>query len=171
MSLYEVSVPVFLRGLDNLAGLLRKGEAHAVEKGIEPNTLLRAQLAPDMFNLVRQVQSVSDSAKAGGARLAGMPVPSFADTETTFADLFERIAKTVQFLEGIKPADIDGDASRQISVKLRADEHQFTRVQYLTTFALPNFFFHIATAYDVMRNQGVPLGKMDYLGNLDFARK
>src|ERR1700754_4994281 len=135
MSLYEVSIPVFLRGLNNLTSLLQKGEAHAREKGISPDALLQAQLAPDMFNLVRQVQSVSDSAKAGGARLAGVPVPSFADTETTFADLYERIAKTVQFLQGIKPADIDGDTSRQISLKMRTGEFQFTQVQYLTAFA------------------------------------
>lgn len=169
MSLYEVSIPVFLRGLNNLASLLRKGEAHANEKDIAPDTLLRAKLAPDMFNLVRQVQSASDAAKAGGARLAGAPVPSFADTETTFADLHERIAKTVRFLEGIKPADVDGDASRKVTLKLSSGELNFTAVQYLTTFALPNFFFHVATAYDVLRNQGVPLGKMDYLGNMDFA--
>ncbi|MFC4277788.1 DUF1993 domain-containing protein [Achromobacter aloeverae] len=169
MPLSQVSIPVFVRGLNVLAALLRKGEAHAREQGLPPEQLLQARLAPDMFNLVRQVQSVSDAAKAGGARLAGVPVPGMPDTETTFAELQERIAKTVRFLESLSPADVDADMERPIEVKAGSIVLKFTPVPYLTTFALPNFYFHITTAYDILRNQGVPLGKMDYLGDLSFA--
>jgi hypothetical protein len=171
MSLYEISVPVLLRGLANLASILRKGEAYAKEQGVDPQKLLQATLAPDMFNLIRQVQSVSDAAKAAGARLSGIEVPSFADTEATFAELHERIAKTVRFLEGVVRADVDGQEDREVVVKLRSGDLRFQAMQYLQTFTLPNFYFHIATAYDVLRHQGVPLGKMDYLGSMDFARK
>jgi hypothetical protein len=170
-SFYQFSVPVFLRGLNVLAELLRKGEAHAQAQGTNPAELLEARLAPDMFNLVRQVQSVSDAAKAGGARLAAVEVPSMADTETTFAELQERIAKTVRFLETLKPADLDGHEGREVAVKLRSGELRFTAQHYLLTFALPNFFFHITTAYDILRHKGVAVGKMDYLGNFDFARQ
>jgi hypothetical protein len=171
MSLYEISVPVLLRGLSNLAAILTKAEAYANEKGVDPQTLLKATLAPDMFNLVRQVQSVSDAAKAAGARLSGAEVPSFADTEGSFAELHERIAKTARFLEGVARADVDGQEDREVVVKLRSGDLRFQAMQYLQTFTLPNFYFHIATAYDVLRHQGVPLGKMDYLGSMDFARK
>ncbi|OWT70227.1 MULTISPECIES: DUF1993 family protein [unclassified Achromobacter] len=169
MPLFQVSIPVFLRGLNVLAELLRKGEAHAQEQGVPADQLLQAKLAPDMFNLVRQVQSASDAAKAGGARLAGLAVPSMADTETTFAELRERIAKTVQFLETVAEDDVNADMQRPIEIKTGRGTLKFTPVPYLTTFALPNFYFHVTTAYDILRNQGVPLGKMDYLGDLSFA--
>lgn len=170
-SLYQISIPVFLRGLQNLTHVLQKGEAHAQANGIDPTQLLDARLAPDMFNLVRQVQSVSDAAKAGGARLAGIDVPSFPDTESTFAELHERIGKTVRFLESINSSDLDGHEARAVSVKLRSGELRFTALQYLLTFALPNFYFHVTTAYDVLRHQGVALVKMDFLGSFEPAKE
>ncbi|ALM86675.1 DUF1993 family protein [Bordetella sp. N] len=169
MPLFQVSIPVFLRGLNVLAELLRKGEAHAQAQNVPADQLLQARLAPDMFNLVRQVQSASDAAKAGAARLAGMAVPSMADTETTFAELQERIAKTVRFLETVSEDDVNADMERAIEFKVGPYAVRFTPVPYLTTFVLPNFYFHVTTAYDILRNQGVPLGKLDYLGDMSFA--
>lgn len=169
MSLYACSVPVFIRALQNLAAELRKAETHIQAQGGQADSLLHAALAPDMFNLIRQVQSASDTAKGAGARLAGVTVPSYADTETTFAALQERIAKTVAFLESLSEEGFGAVA--EVTVPLKSGSLTFAPMQYLTVFALPNFFFHAVTAYDVMRAQGIPLGKLDFLGSLDFARK
>ncbi|KPC49686.1 DUF1993 domain-containing protein [Amantichitinum ursilacus] len=166
ISLYHASVPVFLRGLDNLEAVLRKAQAHAAEKQLDPAALLSARLAPDMFDLTRQVQSACDAAKAGTARLAGQTPPSFADTETTFAELFERIAKTVAFIKSVPASDIDGHEDRVVTLKMRGGEVSFAPVPYLLSFVLPNFYFHLTTAYGVMRHYGVQLGKLDYLGTL-----
>ena len=168
-SIYEASIPMMVRMLQKLAAILDKAVAHAETQGIDPATLLEARLAPDMFNLTRQVQSAADAAKTCAARLAGEPPPSYPDTETTFAELQARIAKTIAYIQDFRPELIDGAESRTITLPLRKQPVSFRGSDYLTQFALPNFFFHVATAYDVLRQQGVPLGKMDYLGSLQTA--
>jgi len=164
LSLYDLSVPVFTRGLGQLAHLLDKGLAHAQAHDIDTATLVGARLAPDMFTLAGQVQSASDASKLGAARLAGITAPSFPDTETTYEELQARVAKTLDFLKTVDRASIDGFESRAVVVKSRRGEMHFTADRYLLQFALPNFFFHLTTAYGVLRHAGVPLGKMDYLG-------
>ncbi|WP_374383179.1 DUF1993 family protein [Dongia sp.] len=164
LSIYRASIPVLVRGLKNLSHLLTKGEAYAAAKGLPASALIEASLAPDMYNLARQVQLASDSAKGCGARLAGIENPSFADTETTFADLQARIEKTVAFLQSITEAQLDGADTRQVTMKLRSGEKHFVGADYLFNFVLPNFYFHVTTAYDILRHKGVELGKPDYLG-------
>lgn len=165
-SIYRASVPVLIRGLENLSAILAKGEAFAAETKIDPSELVRASLAPDMYALARQVQVASDSAKGCGARLAGMEPPSFPDTETTFAELHTRIDKTIAFLKGIPAAQLAGAETRTVTLKLRAREVSFTGADYLLNFALPNFYFHVTTAYDILRHRGVNLGKPDFIGGI-----
>ncbi|NDZ16363.1 DUF1993 domain-containing protein [Variovorax sp. WS11] len=164
LSFYDISVPVFLRGLGQLSHLLDKGIAHAQASGLDPAVLVDARLAPDMFTLAGQIQSASDASKLGTARIAGLTAPSFPDTETTYAELQARVAKTVDYLQSVDRALIDGFEDRPVTMKARGNELTFTAQRYLLQFALPNFFFHVTTAYDVLRHSGVPLGKMDYLG-------
>lgn len=165
-SLYRTSIPVFVRAFGNLSAILDKAAAHAEARKFDPSVLVNARLAPDMFPLSRQVQSASDSAKGCAARLAGIDIPRFEDTETTFAELQARIAKTVAFLQGVKPAQLDGSEDRTITLKLRTREVSFTAPDYLLNFALPNFFFHVTTAYGILRHNGVDIGKTDFLGSL-----
>jgi hypothetical protein len=165
LSLYDISVPVFSRGLGQLSHVLDKGLAHAQAAGIDPVELVNARLAPDMFTLAGQVQSASDASKLGTARLAGITAPSFPDTETTYAELQARVAKTIEFLATVDRALIDGAGAREVTMKVRGNELKFTAERYLLQFALPNFFFHVTTAYGVLRHSGVPLGKLDYLGS------
>jgi hypothetical protein len=164
LSFYDISVPVFLRGLGQLSHLLDKGLAHAQASGQDPAVLVDARLAPDMYTLAGQVQSASDASKLGTARIAGLTAPSFPDTETTYAELQARVAKTVEYLQSVDRALVDGFEDRPVTMKARGNELSFTAQRYLLQFALPNFFFHVTTAYDVLRHSGVPLGKMDYLG-------
>lgn len=163
LSLYDASIPGYLRMLRNLAAMLVKAEAHARAQGADPDSLLEARLAPDMFPLTRQIQSVSDAAKGGAARLAGIEPPSFPDVETTLSELKERLAKTIAFLETIKPEQVNGREEATIELKLPTRTMTFTGRDFLLTFSLPNFLFHLVTAYGLMRSQGVPLGKLDYL--------
>ena len=165
LSMYDLSVPVFTRGLGQLAHLLEKGLAHATAENIDPATLVDARLAPDMFTLARQVQSASDASKLAIARIAGITAPSFADTETTFEELQARISKTLDFFETVDRSQLDNSEGRPVVVKTRGHELNFTAERYLLQFALPNFFFHVTTAYGVLRNSGVPVGKLDYLGS------
>lgn len=165
LSFYDISVPVFLRGLGQLGHVLDKGLAHAQSAGIDPIVLVNARLAPDMFTLAGQVQSASDAAKLGTARLAGVTAPSFPDTESSYAELQARVAKTIDYLKTVDRALIDGAEGRELTMKVRGNELRFTAERYLLQFALPNFFFHVATAYDVLRHNGVPIGKLDYLGS------
>lgn len=165
-AIYQASIPVFIRMFGNLSAILDKAVAHAEAKGIAPALLLEARLAPDMYPLPRQVQLATDSAKGCGARLAGIEIPSFEDNETTFAELQARIAKTLGFLQGIDPARFEGSAERRITLKLPGQELQLEGAVYLNAFVLPNFYFHLTTAYNLLRHQGVPLGKLDYLGGL-----
>jgi hypothetical protein len=164
LSLYEISVPVFTRGLGQLTYILEKGLAHAQAAGTDPTELMNARLAPDMFTLAGQIQSASDAAKFGVARIAGVTAPSFPDTEATYAELQARVTKTVDYLQTVDRASIDGFEEREVSMKVRGNELKFTAQRYLLQFSLPNFFFHVTTAYDVLRHNGVPLGKLDYLG-------
>ncbi|KAF1051769.1 MAG: hypothetical protein GAK43_02260 [Stenotrophomonas maltophilia] len=164
LSIYQSSVPVFIRMLNNLSAILDKAVAHAQAKAIEPSVLLNARLAPDMFPLVRQVQIATDSAKGAGARLAGVEVPSFADEETTFDELKARIARTVTFLESLDAAAFEGAESRTIELKLRNREVSFSGADFLLGFVNPNFYFHLTTTYALLRHNGVELGKMDFLG-------
>ncbi|MEA1674052.1 DUF1993 domain-containing protein [Nitrospirillum sp. BR 11163] len=164
LSMYQASVPVFLRLLGNLSAILDKAVAHAEAKKIDPAVLVNARLAPDMHPLARQIQIASDAAKGAAARLAGVEIPSFADTESTFADLQARIAKTVDFLKSVTPAQIDGSEERTITLKIRGEDVPFPGQAFLLFFAIPNFFFHVTTAYDILRHNGVELGKMDFLG-------
>ena len=163
LSLYDVSVPVYLRLLNNLSHFLDKAETFAAEEGVALSTLSEASFGHGMANFVRQIQFASDAAKSGAARLAGVEPPSMPDTETTFPELRERIAKTIAFLETIKPAQLDGDVNREIVLKFPNGSMTFTAASFLTTFSLPNFIFHVTTAYDLLRAAGVPLGKMDFL--------
>lgn len=166
VSMYQASVPALIRGLNNLSAILDKAAADAAARHIAPEVLLNARLAPDMFALTRQVQIASDSAKGCAARLAGVDVPSYADDEASFADLQQRIAKTVAFLQGFNAAQIDGSETREVVLKVRGDEIRFSGQNYLLGFVLPNFYFHLTAAYAILRHNGVALGKMDYLGGV-----
>jgi hypothetical protein len=162
--MYEGSVPVFTAMLGNLSGFLDKAEAFAVERKIDKDVLLNWRLAPDMYPLLRQVQLASDFAKGTAARLAGAEVPKYADEEKSFAELKARIAKTVAFLEGLRREDFDGSEERDIALSVGGRELHFKGQPYLLNFGLPNFFFHVTTAYDILRACGVGLGKRDFLG-------
>lgn len=164
LSIYQISVPVFIRMLGNLSAILAKAEAHAQAKNIDPSVFLNARLAPDMFALTRQVQIASDAAKGCGARLAGVDIPSFADEEKSFADLQARIAKTVDFLKGLKPEQFEGAENRDITIKTPSRELHFKGLDFLLHFANANFYFHVTTAYAILRHNGVEIGKMNYLG-------
>ena len=166
LSMYQASIPVFIRGLSNLSAILDQAAAYAESKKIEPNVLLTARLAPDMFALTRQVQIASDSAKGCAARLAGIEVPSFADTETTFAELQARIAKTVAFLQSVDASQINGSEERTVTIKLRDQDVSWPGQTYLLAFVLPNFYFHLTTAYNILRHNGLAIGKTDYLGSI-----
>lgn len=163
ISMYQASVPVFMRMLDNLDGILEKAAVHAEAKRIDPAVLLALRLYPDMFPLSRQVQIVSDNAKGCAARLAGVEVPSFEDSETSFAELIARLHKTADYLKTLTPAQIDGSEGRQIVLKMRDGTREFLGQAYLLHYALPNFYFHCATAYAILRHAGVELGKKDFL--------
>jgi hypothetical protein len=163
-TLYQASVPVFLRAFGQLSAILDKAAAHAEAKKIDPAVFLNARLAPDMYPLTRQVQAASDAAKFAAARLAGIEAPSFPDTETSFAELQERIAKTVAFLTGVDAAGIAGQEGREIVLKRAGGDVHLTGATYLQGLALPNFFFHVVTAYDILRHNGLAIGKLDYLG-------
>ena len=164
LSMYQASAPVFLRTLAALSVILDKAAAHAMQRKIEPSVLLGTRLFPDMFPLVRQVQLAADFAKGPAARLAGIEVPKFADTETTFDELKARIAKTVEFVKTLKPGQIDGSEDRDITIPIGGQPQSFKGQPYLLHFALPNFFFHATTAYDILRHCGVEVGKRDFLG-------
>ncbi|MDB5361221.1 MAG: hypothetical protein JWO51_2518 [Rhodospirillales bacterium] len=163
-TLYDASIPVFLRGFGQLSAILDKAVAYAEAKKIDPAVLINARLAPDMYPLARQIQTASDAAKFAGARLAGVEAPSFPDNETTFDELQQRIAKTVAFLNGIEPSAIAGQEGREIVLKRATGDVRLTGAAYLQGLALPNFYFHLVTAYDILRHNGVELAKSDYLG-------
>ncbi|WP_345814790.1 DUF1993 domain-containing protein [Paraburkholderia sp. PREW-6R] len=166
ISMYQASLPVLIRGLTNLQAILGKAQAHAAEKQIDPSVFTQARLAPDMLPLVRQVYIASDTAKGCAARLAGVEAPKFDDVEQTFDELHARLQKTIDYLKEFNAQQIDGQEERQITLKMRTGPIEFTGMSYLFGFVLPNFYFHITTAYDILRHNGVELGKLDYLGTV-----
>jgi hypothetical protein len=166
MSLYQASVPAFLQTLRSLSAVLDKAEAFAAERKIDPAVLLGWRLAPDMFALTRQVQIMTDHAKGCCARLAGVDVPKWSDDETSFADLRARIARTIEFVQGFEPSDIDGAEQRDVTLSVAGRSISFKGQPYLVGFALPNFYFHATTAYAILRHCGVAIGKRDFLGPL-----
>ena len=165
ISMYQTSVPVLVRALNNLAAILAKGAAHAAERNIAPEVLLHTRITPDMFPLIRQVQIATDMAKGAGARLAGVEPPKMEDNETTFEELQTRIATVIAQLQAYTPAQIDGSEDRTILLKTRGGEQSFRGQDYLLGFVLPNVYFHITTAYAILRGVGVVLGKTDFIGN------
>jgi hypothetical protein len=164
--MYQVLVPVAIKQLTNLSEILKKAEAHASAKKIEPEVFITARLAPDMFALARQVQIATDIVKGGAARLAGVEVPSYPDTEKTFPELQARIARVIEYLKSFKPNQIDGSEERKITMKIGGQEMTFAGQPYLLYFVLPNLYFHSTTTYAILRHNGVELGKKDYLGGL-----
>lgn len=164
LTLYQASIPSFARMLGNLSAILDKAAAHAETKKIDPAIFINARLAPDMFPLSRQVQIATDMVKGCAARLAGIEVPRYEDTETTFAELQARIAKTQEFLQSVSASQIDGSEDRPITLKFGSKELNFLAQAYLLDFVIPNFHFHLTTTYAILRHNGVEIGKKDYTG-------
>jgi uncharacterized protein len=165
-SMYSFSVPVFVKTLGNLSAILAKGAAYAEQKKFDPAVLLSMRLAPDMFPLTMQVRIACDFAKGATARLAGEEPPKWEDNETTIAELQDRIARTIAFIEGFEPARFDGAESRKVTLTIRGEPVEYVGLPYLAHVVLPNFFFHAATAYDILRHAGVELGKRDFIGKV-----
>ena len=165
LSIHSAAVPVFHQALGALADVLEKAEAHALASKYEPATLLGARLFPDMLPLTKQVQIATDFAKGASARLAGVDVPRYEDHEQTFAELQQRIGKTLVFIDSLPAAAFEGAEGRAITHGAGERARHFERGDaYLTGFVLPNFYFHFTTAYAILRHNGVPLGKRDFLG-------
>jgi uncharacterized protein len=162
--MYQASAPRFANTLGNLGGILDKAQAHCEARKIDPLVLTDLRLYPDMFPLSRQVQIACDSAKGAMARLAGVDMPKHEDTERSFAELKARIAKTVAFVQSVPRERVDGTEEKEIVLAMRSGERRFTGLQYLLGHALPNFYFHVTTAYNILRHNGVELGKQDYIG-------
>ena len=163
ISMYSASIPVWQHMLKGLSAVLAKAAAHADARKIDPSVLLQTRLFPDMLPLVKQVQIVTDQAKGGASRLAGVDIPKYEDTETTFDPLQARIAKTIAYLESITPAQIDGSETKHIAMQFGPTKHEFTGQDYLLKFVNPNFFFHMSVAYSLLRHNGVELDKKDFL--------
>lgn len=164
LSMFEAAVPPLARSLTNLSGILAKAAAHAEARGIDPAVLLQARLYPDMFPLVRQVQIATDIARRGLARLAGVESTAMADDEASFADLIGRIETTLASLAAFSSDQIDGTETKPIELPIRGETLHFSGQSFLLLFVLPNVYFHVTTAYDILRHNGVELGKRDFLG-------
>ena len=164
LSLYDVSIPVFIRTFGNLTEILKKGEAFADEKGMAHKELLEARLIEDMYPLTGQIQRASDAAKFAAVRVTGMENVPMADDEASFAELYARIEKTVALLKSVPQNAMDGKEEVEVVLKTQNGPVEFTGRSYILNFAIPNFFFHATTAYAILRHKGVPVGKMDYLG-------
>jgi len=164
ISMDQASAPRFVNSLKNLSAILDKAQAHADAKKIEPKVLTAARLFPDMFAMSRQVQSACDTAKGAVARLAGVEVPVHEDTEQTLEELKARIAKTIAFINTVKPSQVDGSEDKEVVLKFRTGEVRMKGMQYLLGHAQPNFHFHVTTAYNILRHNGVEVGKKDYIG-------
>jgi len=164
ISMYQASVPAFIRALNNLAAILEKGVAHAQARKIDESVLLNSRLFPDMFPLVRQVQIATDTVRSGAGRLAQVDFPSFEDKESSFQELSLRIRNTIGFLESLQPAQIDGSEDRTISWQTRSSTKSMQGQPYLMNHLLPNVHFHVTTAYNILRHNGVEVGKKDFLG-------
>ncbi|QWD73637.1 DUF1993 domain-containing protein [Polynucleobacter sp. TSB-Sco08W16] len=164
MSMYQASIPQLTKMLTNLSNILKKGEEFAKAKNVDGAVLVGDRLSPDMFPLSKQVQIACDQVKNGMARLAGVEPPKFDDQESTFAELQERIAKTIAFANTIQPAQVDGTEAKEIKFSIKEWHFEFVGEQYLLTWIIPNFYFHVTTAYNILRHNGVEIGKSDYLG-------
>jgi hypothetical protein len=163
-SMYQTSIPTFTRVLNNLVAILEKGAAHAEARKIDPTVLLNARLYPDMFPFMRQVQLAADTANSGAARLAGTEVSVPESNESSFAELATRIRKTIAQLETLRPEQLDGTEDKAVTWQTRSSTRTMQGLPYLMNHVLPNLFFHTTTAYNILRHNGVELGKMDYLG-------
>lgn len=164
--LHSMSVPIFAKTLGNLAAILDKAAAHAETRKFDPAVLLTARLYPDMFSLTKQIQIACDFAKGSVARLAGQEPPKYDDNETTIAELKDRIGRTISFIEGFTEAQFAGAETREVVLKIRDQTLTYKGLPYLAHVALPNFFFHTTTAYDILRHNGVELGKRDFIGKV-----
>lgn len=164
ISMYQASVPTFILMLNNLSAILEKAAVHAEAKKIDPAVLINSRLYPDMFALSRQVQIATDNAKGCVARLAGLEPPKYEDNEASFPELIARLRKTTDYLAGFKPEQIDGSEEKTITLKFRDSSRTFVGMPYLLNYALPNIYFHIVTAYAILRHNGVDIGKQDFLG-------
>jgi uncharacterized protein len=164
VSMFQASVPVFIRALNNLSAILEKGAVHANARKIEEAVLLNSRMFPDMFPLVRQVQIATDTARTGAGRLAGAEYPAYEDNETTFEQLIVRIRSTVKYLESLQPSQIDGSEDKTISWQSRSSTKSMQAQPYLFNHLLPNVYFHVTTTYNILRHNGVELGKKDFLG-------
>jgi hypothetical protein len=164
--MYQASVPAYTQMLKSLSAVLKKAEAHCEAKKIDPSVFVNARLYPDMAPLSRQIQIATDQVKGGLSRLAGKEPPSWEDKETTFADLQARLQKALDFAASFKPDQIDGTEDRDITMKIGGNDMTFKGQQFLIHFSLPNFYFHIVTAYDILRHNGVEIGKRDYMGSV-----
>ena len=164
LSMYQSSIPVFIHMLGNLRNILQKGAAHATNKNFDPTVLVNSRLAPDMFALARQVQIATDMVKGCAARLAGIEPPKYEDNETSFDELVARIDKTISFLKEFSPAQIDNTEAKEITLALRTRTLNFDGKTYLQHFVIPNMYFHITTTYNILRHNGVELGKQDFIG-------
>jgi uncharacterized protein len=164
ISMYQASIPQMKKMLTNLSHLLKKGEAYAAAKNVDGSVLTSYRLFPDMLPLTKQVQIACDQVKNGMARLAGIESPKFDDHETTFDQLQERIAKTIAFVDTIKPHQVDGTEAKEIQFSIKEWKFEFVGEQYLFAWIMPNFYFHITTAYNILRHNGVEIGKADFLG-------
>jgi hypothetical protein len=164
LSLYDISIPTVIKGLRNLAAVLERGRAYADENGLAHAKLLEARLFPDMLPLTGQIQRASDTAKLMAVRIGGVANVPMADNETTFDDLQKRIAATIAFLEAVPATAIDGNEEAEVILPAGSAQRRYTGQSYVLEFALPNFFFHVTTACDLLRHSGVPVGKRNYLG-------
>jgi uncharacterized protein len=164
ISMYQASVPPLTRSLQNLIGILEKGEASAIARKIDPAVLIASRLYPDMLPLIKQVQIASDITRRGMARLASIEAPAEADAETTFPELVARLQRTIGFLETLTPAQIDGTEAKAISLPMGKETMEFEGMAYLIGFVMPNVYFHVTTAYNILRHNGVEVGKQDFLG-------
>lgn len=164
ISMYQACIPTIVRALGSLADILEKAQAHAGTRKFDPLVLVNSRLAPDMFPLSRQVQLASDSAKGGAARLAQQQPPAYEDTETTIPELVARLRKTVDYLQTLKPEQIDGAEARTVSWQSRSTTKSMEGLPYLLHHVLPNVYFHVTTAYNILRHNGVEIGKQDFLG-------
>lgn len=167
LPMYDATIPPLKRALTNLAANLRKGAVYAEAKKIEPSVLINARLFADMYPLSRQIQIATDMSKGAAARLAGIEIPKYEDNETSFEELQARIAKTIEFLDTIKPEQLEGSETKEITLTVRNSELKFTGRDYVLTWVNPNVYFHATTAYNIMRHNGVELGKLDFLGPRD----
>ncbi len=163
-TIYDASIPPMIRTLQSIAKIMDKAVAQAKSEDKDLSSLLDARLAPDMHPFPRQIQIMSDAAKGAAARLSGIEAPAMPDTETTFPELQQRIAKTIEFLKSVKPEQLAGSEDREIVMKFPSGEMKFSGRDFLTQIALPNFFFHATTAYGLLRHKGINIGKMDFLG-------